>query len=222
MLAFFMALGNNQFTGMRLFCSLAFALWLCFPAVASQLQDPADSAGAAGDSPAQSTAPESSPAQFPPADSQPAATAPAENPQPAPPPAETATSPAQKTAESIEKKPTVARKKRRKRTPAPSDTPRKVVVREGGAREPAEEIVPGLSSAEAARQRQNAEQWLNTTDGQLKQLAERGVNPDQLETIGQIRNYMNGARGALREGDLRRASTLAEKAHLLSDDLVKH
>jgi hypothetical protein len=33
---------------------------------------------------------------------------------------------------------------------------------------------------------------------------------------------MDGARSALQEGDLRRASTLAEKAHLLADDLVKH
>jgi hypothetical protein len=33
---------------------------------------------------------------------------------------------------------------------------------------------------------------------------------------------MEGARGALQEGDERRASTLAEKAHLLADDLLKH
>jgi len=39
--------------------------------------------------------------------------------------------------------------------------------------------------------------------------------------VGQIRNYMDHARLALKEGDLRRANTLAEKAHLLSDDLVK-
>lgn len=96
------------------------------------------------------------------------------------------------------------------------------MVREGGAREPAEQIVPGLSPAEAARQRQNAEQWLNSTDRELKQLPERSLNPEQQETIGQIRNYMDGAHQALREGDVRRASTLAEKAHLLSEDLVRH
>jgi hypothetical protein len=96
------------------------------------------------------------------------------------------------------------------------------VVREGGAREPAEQIVPGMTPAEAVRQRQNAEQWLNLTDGQLKQLAQRNLNPEQQETVGQIRNYMDGALGALREGDLRRASTLAEKAHLLSEDMVTH
>jgi len=40
--------------------------------------------------------------------------------------------------------------------------------------------------------------------------------------VGQIRNYMVGARSALQEGDLWRANTLAQKAHLLADDLVKH
>jgi hypothetical protein len=32
---------------------------------------------------------------------------------------------------------------------------------------------------------------------------------------------MSGARSALQEGDVRRASTLAEKARLLADDLIK-
>ncbi len=96
------------------------------------------------------------------------------------------------------------------------------MVRQGGAREPAEQIAPGITPAEAVRQRQNVQQWLDSTDGQLKRLAQRKLNQQQEETVGQIRNYMEVARGALREGDVRRASTLAEKAHLLSDDLVKH
>jgi len=39
--------------------------------------------------------------------------------------------------------------------------------------------------------------------------------------VAQIRNYMDGARSALKEGDVRRANTLALKAHLLSEELVK-
>ncbi len=114
-------------------------------------------------------------------------------------------------------------RKRRKRTvPAPAGAPRKIVVREGGATEPAEQIVPGMTPAEATRQRHNAEQLLSSTDDQLQQLAGRTLDARQQETTGQIRNYMDGARSALKEGDLRRASTLAEKAHLLADDLVKH
>jgi len=209
---------------MRLLSLLATALWLSFGAAALSQQETADSAktsqNSSTEAPSKPTATESSQTQSSPVEPTPAVTVPSEIPPPAQAPAEA--TPAQKPAASAEKKQTVARKKHRKRTPAPSGTPRKVVVREGGAREPAEQIAPGVTPAEAARQRQNVEQWLDSTDGQLKQLSERKLNTQQDETLGQIRNYMDGARGALREGDVRRASTLAEKAHLLSDDMVKH
>lgn len=113
--------------------------------------------------------------------------------------------------------------KRHKRTaaaPPPEDGPRKIVVRKGGASEPAEQIAPGMTPAEAVRQRQSVERLLGATDDQLQMLAARTLDEKRQETVGQIRNYMDHARLALKEGDLRRANTLAEKAHLLSDDLV--
>jgi len=113
-------------------------------------------------------------------------------------------------------------KRRKRAAPAQDGGPRKIVVREGGASEPAAQIAPDLTPAEAARQRQNAERLLGSADDQLKLLAGRTLDARQEETVGQIRNYMSGARSALQEGDLRRASTLAQKAHLLADDLVKH
>ncbi len=79
-----------------------------------------------------------------------------------------------------------------------------------------------MTPAEATRQRQSAEQLLASADDRLKQLAGRALDARQQETAGQIRNYMDGARTALKEGDLRRASTLAQKAHLLAEDMVKH
>lgn len=210
---------------MRLSCLLAIALWFGFPAAAFPRQDTAGSGKTAETSstpaPSQSAPAEPAPSQSSPAESAPPVVVPSENPQ-AQSSAETTPSPEQKPAESAAKKLTVPRKKRHKRTPAPSGTPQKVVVRQGGAREPAEQIAPGITPAEAVRQRQNVQQWLDSTDGQLKRLAQRKLNQQQEETVGQIRNYMEVARGALREGDVRRASTLAEKAHLLSDDLVKH
>jgi hypothetical protein len=114
------------------------------------------------------------------------------------------------------------RKHRKRTASAPSGAPRRIVVREGGATEPAEQIVPGMTPVEATHQRQNAEQWLASTGDQLKQLAGRTLDERQQDTVGQIRNYMDGARTALKEGDVRRASTLAQKAHLLAEDLVKH
>jgi ribonuclease E len=115
-----------------------------------------------------------------------------------------------------------ARKRRKRTASAPNGAPRRIVVREGGATEPAEQIVSGMTPVEATRQRQNAEQWLASTGDQLKQLAGRTLDARQQDTVGQIRNYMDGARTALKEGDVRRASTLAQKAHLLAEDLVKH
>jgi hypothetical protein len=95
-------------------------------------------------------------------------------------------------------------------------------VREGGASEPAAQIAPGMTPAEALLQRQNADQWLVGADQKLRLLAGRTLDAQQLETVGQIHNYMDGARLALKAGDVRRANTLAEKADLLADDLAKH
>jgi len=187
---------------MRFACALAIALGLSFPARGQ------------------------APATAPP---------PAENPPSAQAPADTKPSPEKKMSEGKEpedkekdkKKPDSAtpsgtKKHRKRATPAPADGPRTIVVREGGASEPAAQIVPGMTAEEAARERQSAQQLLSSTDDQLNRLADRNLDAQQQETVGQIRNYMNGARGALQEGDVSRARTLAEKAHLLADDLLKH
>jgi len=114
------------------------------------------------------------------------------------------------------------RRRRKRAASAPNGAPHKTVVREGGASEPAAQIAPGMTPAEATRQRHNAEQLLGATDDKLKRLAGRPLDAKQQEAVAQIRNYMDGARSALKEGDVRRANTLAQKAHLLSEDLVKH
>jgi hypothetical protein len=125
-------------------------------------------------------------------------------------------------AASPSKIPAARARRRHKHTVVVRKDPRKVVVPEGGAREPPAQIAPGLTPEEAARERRDAEQWLTSADGQLKMLSGRTLGAQQEETVGQVRNYMVGARSALKEGDMRRANTLALKAHLLSEDLVKH
>jgi hypothetical protein len=221
---------------MRLACGLAIALWLSSPVagMAPWQQDAAGSPNAAGQAPA----PPAAPAEHAPAEKSPA---PAEKPQTEHAPAEQVpagttpaapanpqTSDAARTApKSIGKEKADAgsasgNRRRRKRAASAGTAPRKIVVREGGASEPAAQIAPGLTPAEATRQRHNAEQLLGATDDKLKRLAGRTLDAKQQETVGQIRNYMDGARSALKEGDVRRANTLAQKAHLLSEDLVKH
>jgi hypothetical protein len=185
---------------MRLACGLAIALWLSFPAagMASRQQDPAGSANAAGQAPAAPAPKENAPAEATPA--------------------------AEKKApeNAVKEKTASGTTKRRQSTASAPGAPRKTVVREGGANQPAAQIAPDITPAEAARQRQNAEQLLSSTGAQLKRLAGRTLNARQQETVGQIRNYMDGARAALQEGDVRRAGTLAQKAHLLAEDLLKH
>jgi len=233
---------------MRLTCALAIALWLTPPpaGMATWQQDTAGSANSAGQIPAAPAGPEKAPGEKVPAQN-----APAEKPPTEPAPAEhvpSETAPAApanpQTPAAGEKAPGSEAKektdavspsaaspsgasmrgirKRRKRTALASDgTPRKIVVREGGAKEPAAQIAPGMTPAEATRQRQDAEKLLGSAADRLKRLAGLTLDAPQQETVGQIRNYMDGARSALKEGDVRRANTLALKAHLLSEDLVK-
>lgn len=104
--------------------------------------------------------------------------------------------------------------------PAPGE-PSRVVVRGGGANEPTAQLAPGLTEEQSRRQRQRTEELLDTTENNLRQLAGRTLKQNQQDTITQIRNYMVGARSALKDGDPQRARTLAFKARLLSDDLVK-
>jgi hypothetical protein len=224
---------------MRLACGLAIALWLSFPAagMASQQPGAAGSANSAGQAPAppapkENATAESAPVQKSPTESAPAEQVPADATPAAPANPQTPAAEKKTPASAAKKKtdagsasgtsPSGIRKRRKSTAPAPDGAPRKIVVREGGASEPAAQIAPGITPAEATRQRQNAEQLLVSTDDQLKRLAGRTLDARQQETVGQIRNYMDGARSALKEGDVRRASTLAEKAHLLAEDFVKH
>ena len=83
-------------------------------------------------------------------------------------------------------------------------------------------MVPGMTPEQATRKRQNTEKLLLETENALPRLQSRSLNGTQQETLQQIRNYIDGSRSALNISDLQRAYTLALKAHLLSDDLLKH
>ena len=79
-----------------------------------------------------------------------------------------------------------------------------------------------MTPEEAARERREAELLLSTTAEILKEIAPRQLDVQQQETVSQIHNYMESARSALKGGDIPRAHTLAQKAGLLAEDLVKH
>lgn len=107
------------------------------------------------------------------------------------------------------------------KSPPPGE-PHKVVIRRGGTLEPGAQISPDIPPDEALKLRQKAEEMLAASEDRLKLLAGRTLGAPQQQTTTQIRNYMDKSRSALREGDAQRGHTLALKAYLLADDLVKH
>jgi hypothetical protein len=107
-------------------------------------------------------------------------------------------------------------------TTASKNVPQKVVVREGSTAEPTAQIVTGMAPAEANRERMDAERLLSLTETTLKRAAPGPVDAPRQETVEQIHNYTKGARSALREGDIARAHTLAQKASLLAADMESH
>jgi hypothetical protein len=111
---------------------------------------------------------------------------------------------------------------KRTATPAPPLTPKKIVVRHGGTEEPTAQIVTGMTVDEVDRQRHEAELLLSTTNEKLKEIAPRPLDAQQEETVAQIHNYMEGSRSALKQGDVSRAHTLAQKAGLLAEDIASH
>jgi hypothetical protein len=115
-----------------------------------------------------------------------------------------------------------SKKHSHKKKASAADPPAKVVIRNGGTADPAVDLSPGLSKGQAANQRQNANQLLTATESNLKQLSGRTLSLPQQDTVKQIRTYMDQARKAVDAGDLERGHNLAFKAHLLSEDLVKH
>jgi outer membrane biosynthesis protein TonB len=112
--------------------------------------------------------------------------------------------------------------KKKAATPTTASTPTKRVVRNGSSDDPTAQLAPGESRNQASHQLQTMNQLLATTEVNLKKLSGRTLNASQQSVVTQIHQYMDQARQAAGDGDPQRADNLALKAHLLSEDLVKH
>lgn len=82
-------------------------------------------------------------------------------------------------------------------------------------------IGPDVSSPEATRDRQSTNQLLDTTENQVKKLEGQTLSSDQHSVLMQIKSYIAQSRKAITDGDYERASNLAKKAQLLTEELVK-
>lgn len=125
-------------------------------------------------------------------------------------------------------KPAVRRKKSRHRKSAtkqvpPADPagPKKIIVRQGSTSDPAVVLTPG-ETARGSYSPQMTAELLSATDANLKEATSKPLTATQEETVSQIKVFMEQANEAVKAGDLDRGHNLAIKAHLLSDDLVRH
>lgn len=117
------------------------------------------------------------------------------------------------------------RKRRGKKNPpkvAVGTTPTKTVVQNGGTTDPTGALSPGLSQQQASQQLQKTNEKLSQTDANLKQISNRQLSAAQQDTVNQIKTYMEQAKTAASSGDVQRAYNLANKAHLLAEELVGH
>ena len=99
--------------------------------------------------------------------------------------------------------------------------PPKIVVQQGGTAEPSIQLAGGPSTDQAAQKRNAVTQLLTTTDQNLRKVAELPLSTEQQDTATQARHFMEQSKAALAAADLERAHTLAWKAQLLSEDLLK-
>ncbi len=62
---------------------------------------------------------------------------------------------------------------------------------------------------------------LAATESNLKKIAGQQLSSDQQDMVSQIRQFMAQSKSAVGDGDMERARTLAWKAQVLSEELVK-
>jgi len=95
--------------------------------------------------------------------------------------------------------------------------PSKIIVRHGGTSEPSIQ----LAGDQTPKEREATNQMLTATDANLKKLEGRQLTANQQDMVGHVRQFMQQSRTAMDGGDFARSRTLAWKAQLLSEELVK-
>jgi hypothetical protein len=98
--------------------------------------------------------------------------------------------------------------------------PPKKVVRNGGSEEPSIQLVGGTNADQASQQR-STEQLTVATDENLKKLAGRQLTPAQQDMVNQVKQFMDQSKAAVAAGNAERGHNLAQKANLLSQELLK-
>ena len=106
--------------------------------------------------------------------------------------------------------------------PAPSNCPpsKKIVV-QGGTSEPSIQLAGVATGAQVTDARQTANQMLESTEKNLKRMRDIQLSSGQQDMVRQIRQFVDQSKDASTAGEFDRARTLAWKAQLLSEELLK-
>ena len=103
---------------------------------------------------------------------------------------------------------------------SPPCPPPKKVIRNGGSEEPTIQLVGGTNADHASQQR-STEQLMAATDENLKKIEGRQLTASQQDMVNQVKEFIDQSKKAVATGHLERGHNLAQKAHLLSEELVK-
>lgn len=104
------------------------------------------------------------------------------------------------------------------RKPSPQISARNKTVIDN---EPVTATAPPPPSPELAKQMEATEQLLQSTENAIKGIT-RPLSESEQALLAQIRDFIKQSRDATQDKDFGRAHNLAQKAHLLSDELVKN
>jgi len=114
-----------------------------------------------------------------------------------------------------------ATSKKKPRKGSSHSGPRRRVVKEGGTEESEVQLSERMPSEVASHRRASTARLLSSTEENLNRISGQTLTADQQATVSQIRLFMQQSRDAIQQSDVDRAHTLALKAHLLSDSLMK-
>jgi len=107
-------------------------------------------------------------------------------------------------------------------TPAPPAKTSKLIIQEGDAPNSQGPLAAGVGLDDSSSHaKQTTEQLLQSAQANLNSI-NRPLSPEEQAMVAQIKDYMAQSRKATADSDNVRAHNLALKAHLLSDELVKH
>lgn len=105
--------------------------------------------------------------------------------------------------------------------PKPVERPSEQHETEPAGNLPAPQVVPQVSAADQVNYERQVNSDMGVAQQNLSQAQRRQLNPSQQNMVDQVRSFLKQAGDASKAGDWARAQNLAQKARLLSVELVK-